>query len=105
MKLFRSDILENLWLALGTLRANKLRSFLTIIGVIIGVVTVLLIASLISRFDSSVRKEVESNGTRSMYIMKFNPGIHVGRLSREERRRKPLPTSTRRRFPSCQASA
>jgi len=31
MKLLRSDILENLWLALATLRANKLRSFLTII--------------------------------------------------------------------------
>ena len=90
MKLFRSDILENLWMALGTLRANKLRSFLTIIGVIIGVVTVMLIASFISGIDSSVRKEVESYGTRSMYIMKFNPGIHVGRLSREERMRKPL---------------
>src|SRR3989441_9341154 len=90
MKLFRSDILENLWMALGTLRANKLRSFLTVIGVIIGVVTVMLIASIISGVDTAVRKEVESYGTRSMYISKFNPGIHVGRLSREERMRKPL---------------
>src|SRR5260370_32214340 len=90
MKLFRSDIIENLWLALATLRANKLRSFLTVTGVIIGVITVMLIASLISGIDSSVRKEVESYGTRSMYISKFNPGIHVGRLSREERMRKPL---------------
>src|SRR5216683_5906228 len=90
MKLFRSDIIENLWLALATLRANKLRSFLTVTGVIIGVITVMLIASLISGIDSSVRKEVESYGTRSMYIQKFNPGIHVGRLSREERMRKPL---------------
>jgi ABC-type antimicrobial peptide transport system permease subunit len=90
MKLFRSDIVENLWLALGTLRSNKLRSFLTVIGVIIGVVTVMLIASIISGVDTSVRKEVESFGTRSMYISKYNPGIHVGRLSREERLRKPL---------------
>jgi putative ABC transport system permease protein len=90
MKLFRSDILENLWMALGTLRANKLRSFLTVTGVIIGVVTVMLIASIISGVDTAVRKEVESYGTRSMYIMKFNAGIHVGRLSREERMRKPL---------------
>src|SRR5207245_10740632 len=90
MKLLRSDILENLWLALATLRANKLRSFLTIIGVIIGVVTVMLIASIISGIDTAFTKEVEAFGTRSMYISKFNPGIHVGRLSREERMRKPL---------------
>lgn len=90
MKLIRSDILESLWLALATLRANKLRSFLTIIGVIIGVVTVMLIAALISGIDTSFTKEIESFGTRSMYISKYNPGIHVGRLSREERMRKNL---------------
>src|SRR3979411_2118483 len=90
MKLLRSDILENLWLALATLRDNKLRSFLTVIGVIIGVVTVMLIASIISGIDTAFTKEVEAYGTRSMYISKNNPGIHVGRLSREERMRKPL---------------
>src|SRR5882672_8518160 len=90
MKLIRSDILENLWLALATLRDNKLRSFLTVVGVIIGVVTVMLIAALISGIDTAFTKEVESFGTRSMYISKNNPGIHVGRLSREERMRKPL---------------
>jgi ABC-type antimicrobial peptide transport system permease subunit len=90
MKLIRSDILENLWLALATLRANKMRSFLTVIGVIIGVVTVMLIASIISGIDTAFTKEVEAYGTRSMYISKNNPGIHVGRLSREERMRKPL---------------
>src|SRR3981189_1348059 len=90
MKIFRNDILENLWLALATLRANKLRSFLTIIGVIIGVVTVMLIASIISGIDTAFTKEVEAFGTRSMFISKYNPGIHVGRLSREERMRKNL---------------
>ncbi|HVS82304.1 MAG TPA: ABC transporter permease [Pyrinomonadaceae bacterium] len=90
MKLFRSDIIENLWLALATLRANKLRSFLTVTGVIIGVITVMLIASVIAGFDTAVTKEVESFGTRSMYISKENPGLHVGRRSREERMRKPL---------------
>ncbi len=90
MKLVRSDILENLWMALATLRANKLRSFLTVVGVIIGVVTVMVIASAIAGIDVAITREVESLGTRSMYISKFNPGIHVGRLSREERMRKPL---------------
>ena len=77
-------------MALATLRGNKLRSFLTVFGVIIGVVTVMLIASIIAGFDTAVTREVESFGTRSMYISKFNPGIHVGRLSREERMRKGL---------------
>ncbi len=90
MKIIRSDIYENLKMALATLRANKLRSFLTVFGVVIGVITVMLIASIISGIDVSVRKEVESFGTRSIYISKFNPGIRIGRLSREERMRKEL---------------
>jgi putative ABC transport system permease protein len=90
MKLIRSDIYENLMMALNTLRANKLRSLLTVIGVVIGVWTVMAIASIISGIDEAVKKEVESFGTRSIFIAKFNPGIHIGRLSREERMRKEL---------------
>jgi putative ABC transport system permease protein len=90
MKLLRSDIYENLRMALSTLLANKLRSFLTVFGVVIGVITVMLIASIISGIDVSVKKEVESFGTRSIFISKFSPGIHVGRRSREERMRKEL---------------
>src|SRR5258707_13038278 len=90
MNLIRSDIYENLKMAIDTLRANKLRSFLTVFGVVIGVITVMLIASIISGIDVSVKKEVESFGTRSIFISKFNPGIHIGRLSREERMRKEL---------------
>ena len=90
MKILRSDIFENLMMALNTLRANKLRSFLTVIGVVMGVWTVMTIASIISGIDTAVRKEVESFGTRSIFIAKFNPGIHIGRLSREERMRKEL---------------
>ena len=90
MKLIRSDIYENLKMALSTLRANKLRSFLTVIGVVIGVWTVMAIASIISGIDTAVRREIESFGTRSIYVIKFNSGIHVGRLSQEERMRKDL---------------
>ncbi len=75
---------------MSTLVANKLRSFLTVLGVVIGVITVMLIASIISGIDVSVKKEVESFGTRSIFISKFTPGIHVGRRSREERMRKEL---------------
>jgi putative ABC transport system permease protein len=90
MNLLRNDIYENLRMALSTLVGNKLRSFLTVFGVVIGIITVMLIASIISGIDVAVKKEVESFGTRSIYISKFNPGIHIGRLSREERMRKEL---------------
>src|ERR671921_744250 len=90
MRILRNDIFENLRMALSTLRANKLRSFLTVFGVVIWVITVMLIASIISGFDVSLQKEVESFGTRSIFISKYNPGIHIGRMSREERMRKEL---------------
>ncbi|MDT5272822.1 MAG: putative transport system permease protein [Acidobacteriota bacterium] len=90
MRIIRSDIYENFVMGLQTLRANKLRSFLTVIGVMIGVITVMLIASIISGIDEQVKKEIESFGTRSIFVMKFDPGIRVGRLSREERMRKEL---------------
>jgi putative ABC transport system permease protein len=90
MKLLRNDIYENLRMAISTLLANKLRSFLTVFGVVIGVITVMLIASIISGIDVSVKKEIESFGTRSIFLSKYNPGIHIGRLSREERMRKQL---------------
>jgi len=88
--ILRGDIYENLKMAIATLYANKLRSFLTVFGVVIGIITVMLIASIISGIDVSVKKEVESFGVRSMYISKYNPGIHIGRMSREERMRKQL---------------
>src|SRR6202171_4847394 len=90
MRIFRSDVFENLKMALSTLRANKLRSFLTVIGMMIGVITVMLISSIISGVDTAVKTELESYGTNSIYISKYNPGIHIGRLSREERMRKNL---------------
>jgi putative ABC transport system permease protein len=91
MKLrLRGDIYENLMMALQTLRANKLRSSLTVVGVVIGVWTVMAIASIISGIDEAVKKAVESFGTRSIIVSKYDPGIHVGRRSREERMRKNL---------------
>lgn len=87
---FRNNILENLLMALSTLRANKLRSFLTVVGVVIGVIVVMVISSVISGIDAAVKKEVESFGTRSIFIAKFDPGIRTGNLTREERLRKPL---------------
>ncbi len=78
---------ENLRMALATLRAHKLRSALTVIGVVIGVWTVIGISSLISGIDLAVKKEVESFGVRSIFIYKFDVGIRTSAPTREERMR------------------
>ncbi|MGH9849662.1 MAG: ABC transporter permease, partial [Blastocatellia bacterium] len=93
MRVIRTDILENLWMALDTLRNNKLRSFLTVLGVVIGVVTVMVIASFISGIDHAVTKQVESFGANSIFLYKFDVargGFRFGQRSREERLRKNL---------------
>jgi len=83
-------IFENLKMAVDTLRNNKLRSFLTIFGVLIGVITVMLISSIISGIDTAVKKEVESFGTRSIFLYKMDIGVRTSFPTREERMRKPL---------------
>ncbi len=74
-------------MAFATLRANKLRSFLTIVGVLVGVITVMLISSIISGINLAVEEQVRSFGTRSIFIYKMDIGIRFGRRSREERTR------------------
>jgi len=86
----RQDIRESLAMALSTLRAHKFRSFLTVLGVVIGTMTVMVIASFIAGLDHKFRQEVESFGTNAIFIYKFDPGIHMGNLTREERMRKPI---------------
>ncbi len=77
-------------MALATLRAHKFRSFLTVLGVVVGTVTVMVIASFIAGLDQKFKNDIESFGTNAIFIYKFNPGIHVGRLTPEERMRKPI---------------
>ena len=76
-------------MALDTLRHNKLRSALTILGVAIGTITVIVIAAFVSGIDARVSKEIESFGTNSIYAFKFDPGFNFN-PSMEERMRKPL---------------
>jgi putative ABC transport system permease protein len=85
----RSDLRENILMALDTLWQNKLRSFLTILGVVVGTMTVIVIAAFVSGIDTGFSKEIESYGTNSIYIFKFEPGFNFN-PSAEERMRKPI---------------
>jgi putative ABC transport system permease protein len=85
----RSDFFENVWMAFDTLWEHKLRSFLTILGVVVGTMTVIVIAAFVSGIDTQVAKEIESFGTNSIYIFKFDPGFNFNPTA-EERMRKPI---------------
>ena len=80
---------ENFRIALSSLRRNKLRSFLTVIGVIIGVMTVMVVSAIISGIKVNVEKQIKTMGTDSITITKRGM-TERGRKSQEERMRKPL---------------
>ena len=88
MGAYRQNVRENLLLALDTLRNHKFRSFLTVLGVLIGTMTVILVASLIQGLDQQIAETAEGFGTRTIFIYKLAP--FVFRPSREERLRKSL---------------
>jgi len=85
----RQPIRENLLLALDTLRTHKFRAFLTILGVLIGTATVIGVASIFKGLDQQLVEMAQGYGTRTLYVYKFQFGIHFN-LTREERMRKPL---------------
>jgi putative ABC transport system permease protein len=66
-----ADTKETITMALDTLRANKLRSGLTILGIVIGVMTVIVISSVINGLNSSVSGLVESLGTNVIWVFRF----------------------------------
>ena len=81
---------ENVGMALQTLMAHKFRSFLTVLGVIIGVVTVIVIASILTGLRQNVVTFVEEYGTENIFAFHLNTGPRFSRRPREEWLRKPL---------------
>jgi putative ABC transport system permease protein len=76
-------------MALDSLRANKLRSFLTLLGIMIGVMTVIGMVSVIQGLNKSFLQQLESAGSDLILVRKYE-GIQMGRRSEEERTRKDL---------------
>lgn len=72
------NVLESVWVALDTLRANKLRSFLTMLGVIIGVMAVVVMVAMIEGARANVVKEFEKLGS-DLIIIVFDPSERLKR--------------------------
>ena len=81
-----TDTQESIHLALDTLRKNKLRSGLTILGISIGIATVILISSAINGLNNNINDFVSSLGTNTLWIFQFEPFGH--RPTTEELNRK-----------------
>ncbi len=62
---------ETATMAFDTLRANKMRSALTVLGVVIGVTSIVGMTSLIRGFDSSLRDSISSLGPNTIFVQKF----------------------------------
>jgi putative ABC transport system permease protein len=61
---------ENLAIAVATLRGAKLRSALTILGVVIGISTVMAMATLVNGVQSQIMRTIETAGPTTFYVMK-----------------------------------
>jgi putative ABC transport system permease protein len=71
------NILLNLKEALQSLNANKLRSLLTILGIVIGVASVIALLSIGESAGDSITGEIESIGTNVIYILSGNDSDDV----------------------------
>jgi putative ABC transport system permease protein len=78
---------ESLSMAMGTIISHKMRSFLTILGVLIGVTSIIGMVSLIEGLNRSMKRQIESLGSSVIYVSKYKPGIQMGRRSSAERNR------------------
>ncbi len=77
-------------MALDTLRTYKLRSFLTVLGVIIGTGTIIGVGSIITGMDGAFSNAMRTFGSDTMVVFKFKVGPNFGNRTAEERMRKPL---------------
>src|ERR1700752_3376979 len=69
------DIRESALMALATVRSNKLRSALTILGVSVGVITVVFMVSIIQGLDKAFAAQIETLGSNTIWATKFDPSI------------------------------
>ena len=69
------DVKESALMAFDTLRTNKLRSALTILGVGVGVLTVIVMVSFIQGLNKAFADQIESLGSNSIFVSKFEPSF------------------------------
>ena len=84
------QIQENISVALSQLKSNKMRSFLTTIGITIGIATVIFIVSVLEGYYRSMEAQMNSLGANVFQIQRDDEfsGIRVGHSRRDKTRKK-----------------
>ena len=81
---------ENVRFAAGAVTAHKLRSALTVLGIVIGVATVISMVSIIEGFNNNVIKNFQAFGATLVQFQKFDPQFGPGNRDPSQRQRKNL---------------
>jgi putative ABC transport system permease protein len=90
VRVFRVPWTENVAFALQAMRAQKLRSFLTLLGVMAGVATVIMMVSFVVGFNEAVRAGFTTFGATLVQFQKFEPRFGPGGPPEEQRNRRDL---------------
>ncbi len=88
-KFSKSVLRETLKMALDSVRSHKFRSFLTVLGIVIGVMTAITIASILTGLRQNIVSIIEEYGTNNIYAFHLSTGPRTSE-DRSERLRKPL---------------
>jgi len=80
---------ETLVMALDNVRSNKFRSFLTVLGIVIGVMAAIVVASILTGMRQNIISIIEEYGTNNIYAFHLTTGPRTS-TDRAERLRKPL---------------
>jgi putative ABC transport system permease protein len=91
MTLSLFEVQDAIGMALESVRANKFRSFLTILGVMVGVGSVIAMASMVDGLNKAAEEEIDMMGSNVITVEQFGPGVDYDNLTDEERNR-PYPT-------------
>ena len=76
MRVYRGLLGEIMLMAMDTLRTNKLRSALTVLGVVIGITAIVGMTSLIRGFDQSLRDSIRTLGPDTIFVAQFS-GVSI----------------------------
>jgi putative ABC transport system permease protein len=79
---------ENFLAAMETLRSSKVRSALTVLGIVIGVSSVISMAAIIQGLNKFVQNKVESLGSRTYFLTRFPPGMDPAHMPERIRTRR-----------------
>lgn len=84
----RAQIIDSALLAIASLRTNKFRSAMTIVGVMIGVCAVIFVNTILDGFQDYAEASIDKIGTNVIYVRKWEAHTDFDNLTDKQRRRK-----------------